>query len=150
MNPELQQLYQEVIIDHGKNPRNFAEMSDYTHTLDGFNPLCGDKLTLFLKVTDDVITGTSFNGEGCAISMASASLMTEIVKGKSVDEAKVLFDAFHKMVTDANKHEPEAILGKLAILAGVREFPMRVKCATLAWHTLVGALDHDKASASTE
>lgn len=142
----LQDLYQEVIIDHSRRPRNFCECENATHHAEGFNPLCGDKLTLFLQVKNNVIENACFKGEGCAISTASASLMTEALKGKTVVQAKQLFDRFHHLVTlDDNVED----LGKLVILAGVREFPMRVKCATLAWHTLQAALDN-AAVATTE
>lgn len=142
----LQDLYQEVIIDHSRRPRNFCECKEATHHADGYNPLCGDKLTLFLQIKDNVIENACFKGEGCAISTASASLMTEALKGKSVTEAKHLFDRFHHLMT---VDDEATDLGKLVILAGVREFPMRVKCATLAWHTLLAALDN-AAIASTE
>lgn len=140
---DLTMLYQEVIIDHSRRPRNFCDCESATHHADGYNPLCGDKLSLFLTIKNNVIENACFKGEGCAISTASASLMTEILKGKTIDEAKHLFKQFHQLVTenDHNKNDLEN-LGKLIILAGVREFPMRVKCATLAWHTLQAALNN--------
>ncbi len=143
---DLQALYQEVIIDHSRNPRNFTECCNASHKAEGYNPLCGDKLKLFLKIKENVIENACFTGTGCAISTASASLMTEALKGKTLIEANTLFKKFHHLLTEDDNVED---LGKLEILAGVRTFPMRVKCATLAWHTLQAALK-DKASASTE
>lgn len=145
----LQELYQEVIVDHGKRPRNFKKLADYTHTLEGYNPLCGDRLTLYLNVANDVITDVGFEGSGCAISMASTSLMTEYLKGKTLIEAEHGFAHFQKMVTQECT-APAEELGKLRLLAGVREFPMRVKCATLPWHTYHGAVYGSKVSAKTE
>src|SRR3990167_8053473 len=136
---DLRELYQELIVDHGRHPRNFKVMDDASVSKEGFNPLCGDRLTLFLKMQNDKIIDASFQGSGCAISMASASLMTESLKGKTIAEAKNIFDAFHLLVTsgtESNMH----LLGKLAVLKGVCEYPSRVKCATLAWHTMMGAL----------
>ena len=130
----LTDLYQEVILDHNKSPRNFHAIAGADRTAVGHNPLCGDQLTLYLDVADGVIRDVSFLGSGCAISKASASLMTDTVKGKTLAETSALFDAFHTMVT-SSAGEPDAALGKLAVLAGVREFPARVKCASLAWHT---------------
>lgn len=132
---ELQDLYQEVILDHNRRPRNFRELPPPARRAEGFNPLCGDRLTLFLDIEDDRIRDVSFVGSGCAISKASASLMTEALKGKTVAEAERLFERFHEMVTSSADAAP-AELGKLAVLAGVREFPTRVKCAILAWHTM--------------
>lgn len=148
---DLKDLYQQVIVDHNKSPRNFHAMPDATNQADGFNPLCGDTLTLYLKLDDkNVIRDISFEGSGCAISTASASLMTEQLKGKTVAEAESLFSRFHDMVT-SDLAEPANTegLGKLAALGGVREFPSRVKCATLCWHTLNAALAGDE-SATTE
>lgn len=136
---DLQALYQEVIIDHSRRPRNFCECAHATHYAEGYNPLCGDKLKLELRIQNQVIEDACFKGEGCAISTASASLMTEALKGKSVAAAKHLFQQFHHLLTKDDNVED---IGKLIILAGVREFPMRVKCATLPWHTLQAALDH--------
>lgn len=146
---DLRNLYQEVIFDHYKKPRNFHAMADANHVAHGHNPLCGDQITVYLHVDDDVIRDVSFEGSGCAISTASASLMTDVLRGKTLGEAQRLFDSFHDLVTreDADTG-PE--LGKLEVLAGVREFPARVKCATLAWHTLVAALKDRKAPVSTE
>jgi nitrogen fixation NifU-like protein len=145
---DLRDLYQEVIFDHYRKPRNFHPLAAANHHAEGFNPLCGDRLTLFLLVDDDVIKDVSFEGSGCAISMASASLMTEYIKGKRVDEVEPLFEHFHDMVTD--DHATAENLGKLEVLAGVREFPARVKCATLAWHTLKAALQDQAEAVSTE
>lgn len=151
MSDELRDLYQEVILDHNKRPRNYGELADASHSSQGHNPLCGDRLTLYLKVEGERITGVSFVGSGCAISKASASLMTDAVRGKSLDEATALFEHVQRMVT-APLEAPvdEESLGKLAVLSGVREFPSRVKCASLAWHTLRAALEHSATPASTE
>jgi nitrogen fixation NifU-like protein len=138
---ELSDLYQEVILDHNRRPRNFRVLDDATHQAEGYNPLCGDRLQLFLTVDDDgVITDVGFQGSGCAISKASASLMTDCLKGCPVADACTLFERFRQMVTTPPDAEVED-LGKLSVLAGVREFPVRVKCASLAWHTLKAALD---------
>ena len=146
MNQELRELYQEVIIDHGRHPRNFKVLEGYTHSQKGYNPLCGDRLELFLRIPpgpQPIIEAASFQGEGCAISMASASLLTESLKGKTPEDAKVLFQQFHQLLTgDHNCPGPD--LGKLEVLTGVRAFPTRIKCATLAWHTLLGALDQSE------
>lgn len=146
----LRDLYQEVIFDHNRNPRNYRVMDDANRTVEGFNPLCGDRLTLYLKIADGVIEDASFQGSGCAISTASVSLMTDIVKGRSEAEAEKLFDVFHKITTGEEEPVNLEELGKLAVLAGVREYPARVKCATLAWHTLVAALKNDEKSVTTE
>ena len=146
---DLKDLYQEVILDHNRNPRNFRELEGCTRKADGYNPLCGDRLTLFLHVDGDVITDATFKGTGCAISKASASLLTETVKGKTVAQAEALFRRFQKMVTSPpDSAEDFSDLGKLFVLAGVREFPVRVKCASLAWHTLRSAVDKDKEAAA--
>ena len=137
---ELSDLYQEVILDHNKRPRNFRTLQNATHHADGYNPLCGDRVSVFLQVDGGVVTDAAFQGAGCAISKASASLMTDSVKGRPVDDVRVLFDRFHRMVTTPPGQDVED-LGKLSVLAGVREFPVRVKCASLAWHTLKAALD---------
>ena len=144
----LRELYQEMIVDHGKNPRNCGALNDANCCHEGHNPLCGDKLKLYVKKCKEVITDICFQGNGCAISVASASLMTEMVKGKSVKEIEQLFDAFHYLVTQGK--EPHFAIGKLAVFAGVAEFPIRVKCATLAWHTLKAALANDVTVVSTE
>ncbi|MCC7412534.1 MAG: SUF system NifU family Fe-S cluster assembly protein [Gammaproteobacteria bacterium] len=146
---DLTDLYQEIIIDHNRSPRNFRALAAATHQAEGFNPLCGDRLTLFLKIDDGVITDASFQGNGCAISVASASLMTESLKGRSAAEAKELFDGFHELVTSDAPASAPAALGKLAALGGVRSYPSRIKCATLCWHTLQSALAGAK-QASTE
>ncbi len=146
---ELDALYQEVILDHAKQPRNHHKMEGADRRAEGYNPLCGDRFTLFLKLEDDRIADISFQGAGCAISTASASILTELLKGKTLAEAEKLFDNFHKLVTGKSADGTEA-LGKLAVFCGVSEFPVRVKCATLAWHTMRNALAGDKAVASTE
>ncbi|OGV28782.1 MAG: SUF system NifU family Fe-S cluster assembly protein [Legionellales bacterium RIFCSPHIGHO2_12_FULL_35_11] len=135
----LRELYQEVIIDHNKNPRNHHSMREATNEAYGFNPLCGDKLTVYLNIKENIVEDASFVGCGCAISQASASLMTDSLKGKTVEEVRILFDKFHAMLTS---DEPQSDLNddKLVVLAGVKTFPARVKCATLAWHTLDAAL----------
>ena len=150
MFDDLRDLYQEVIFDHNRNPRNFRVMEEADREVEGFNPLCGDRLTLFLKMDGDVITDASFQGSGCAISTASVSLMTEIVKGKAEAEAEALFKQFHEMTTGKSDDIDLEAIGKLAVLAGVREYPARVKCATLAWHTLDAALKNEENSISTE
>lgn len=144
----LRELYQEVILDHNKRPRNFRVIDPSTHQADGHNPLCGDRVTVYLTIADGVIQDVAFQGSGCAISTASASLMTEALKGKPVTAVEPLFEAFHDTVTGAI--EAPAELGKLAILAGVRDYPSRVKCATLAWHALRAALEHQAQPVSTE
>ena len=147
---DLKDLYQEVIVDHNRSPRNFGKLEHADKTLEGFNPLCGDKISLYLKLNNNIISDISFDGSGCAISVASASLMTEAMKGKSVDEAESLFDQFHELVTGNEGSVDEDKLGKLAAIAGVRDYPMRVKCATLCWHTLYSALNSDTTTVSTE
>lgn len=137
---DLKELYQEVIVDHNRNPRNFGKLENATRTLEGFNPLCGDRLTLYLKVENDRIADIRFDGNGCAISVASASLMTEAMKDKNIAQAEEIFDRFHQLITDKSAAIDYEQLGKLAVLAGVREYPTRVKCATLCWHTLHAAL----------
>jgi nitrogen fixation NifU-like protein len=148
---ELRALYQEIILDHNKNPRNFKRLEDANRTVEGYNPLCGDHYTLFLKVEGDIIRDIAFQGSGCAISKASASVMTSIVKGKTKEEAEKLFQTFHKLVTvelAGNVSLDE--LGKLAAFAGVSEFPARVKCASLPWHTMRSALEAKSKTVSTE
>jgi nitrogen fixation NifU-like protein len=154
MMDELRELYQDVILDHGKKPRNFGGLEGYNHLAQGHNPMCGDTLVVYLKVDDDnVIQDVSFKGKGCAISVASASMMTEILKGKPVAEAETLFNAFHDMCTQDDPQLPEGIdedaVERLQVLSGVREFPVRVKCATLAWHTMEAAV-HGNEEISTE
>ena len=150
MMGELRELYQEVIFDHNRNPRNFRVMADANRKVEGFNPLCGDRLTLYLKVEDGTIKDASFQGQGCAISTASVSLMTELIKGRTEQEAEELFEVLHNITTSQDEAVNLEELGKLAVLAGVREYPARVKCATLAWHTLVAALKNDQDSVTTE
>lgn len=147
---DLRDLYQEVIIDHSRRPRNFGPLPGHNHRAEGFNPLCGDRLTLYLKVTDGLIEDVRFEGAGCAISTASASLMSEALKGKSEAQVESLFASFHELLTGAVETADASLLGKLQVLAGVREFPARVKCATLAWHTLHAALHDEAAPVSTE
>ena len=147
---DLRELYQQVILDHNKNPRNFREMPDATRRIEGYNPLCGDHYTIFLQVDGDTIKDVSFTGNGCAISKASASVMSSTVKGKSRDEAAKLFDTFHRLVTGDSSGVDAAELGRLAAFSGVSEFPARVKCATLAWHTLNAALKGEGESVTTE
>ncbi|RMG46020.1 MAG: SUF system NifU family Fe-S cluster assembly protein [Acidobacteria bacterium] len=147
---ELDELYQEMVLDHGKRPRNRGRLEEPSARAEGYNPLCGDRLTLYLKIEGDVVTDARFEGSGCAISTASTSLMTEAVKGKPVSEVDRLFRLFHDMLTGPEEAaEPPEELGKLAALAGVRKFPIRVKCATLPWHTLKAALAGERV-ASTE
>ncbi len=147
---DLRDLYQEVIFDHNRNPRNFGALQGANRLARGHNPLCGDQLTLYLKVEDDVISEAKFDGHGCAISTASASLMTERLKGMKVADAEALFDSFHDVLTKDDAPVDAASLGKLSVLLGVKEYPARVKCATLAWHTLHAALGNQGEMASTE
>ncbi len=147
---DIKDLYQEIIVDHNRNPRNFGKLDDANKTLEGFNPLCGDKLTLYLKTNNNKIEDISFDGSGCAISVASASLMTDAMKGKTLDEAETLFDQFHNLITTDNNDIDMEQLGKLAALAGVKDYPARVKCASLCWHTLHSAIQGDDAPVSTE
>jgi nitrogen fixation NifU-like protein len=145
---DLRELYQQVILDHQKKPRNFRKLDEASRQVEGYNPLCGDKVTIYLKVEDNVIKDVSFQGSGCAISTASASMMTENLKGKTLAEAEKTFAAFHDLVT--GKSDDIAPLGKLAVFGGVREFPVRVKCATLPWHTFQAALHGQDKTVSTE
>jgi len=145
---DLQDLYQEVILDHNRRPRNFRALNE-GRKAEGYNPLCGDRLTVYLRVEDGVIKDATFQGSGCAISKASASLMTDVVKGKTVAEAEALFERFHRVVT-APTDAPVEDLGKLSVLAGVRQFPVRVKCATLAWYALRAAAEARDEVVSTE
>ncbi len=147
---ELSELYQQVILDHNKKPRNFHKLEDANRSAEGYNPLCGDHLNVYLRVEDDQVKDVSFEGSGCAISKASASMMTQAVKGKTRAEAEALFNEFHRMATGEldEENEPNQ-LGKLTIFAGVRDFPARVKCATLSWHTMHAALNQQQ-QASTE
>ena len=154
MSSDLRDLYQEVILDHNRHPRNFGALEAADRKVDGHNPLCGDKLTLFVRLEGERIAEVSFVGAGCAISKASASLMTDAVKGKTVAEAADMFDAFHQMVTSGSDAPPDpdllARVGKLAVFMGVSEYPARVKCATLAWHTLQAAIGSAGTTVSTE
>ena len=149
MNPELRELYQSVILDHNKQPRNFGELPDANGRAEGHNPLCGDKLRVAVKVDAGIVSDIRFEGSGCAISQASASLMTEGIKGKTLDDVRTLFDHFHRLVTDQTAPSDDS-LGKLTVFAGVRDYPARVKCAILAWHTLLAAVDDNQDPVSTE
>ncbi|HXY14865.1 MAG TPA: SUF system NifU family Fe-S cluster assembly protein [Terriglobales bacterium] len=146
--PDLRDLYQELILEHSKAPRNYRELREADHKAEGYNPLCGDHFTVFLHMEGDTIRDVTFQGSGCAISKASASMMTQSLKGKTRAEAEELFERFHKLVTGQSGDQAE--LGKLAVFAGVSEFPTRVKCATLAWHTLEAALEGKQDAVSTE
>ena len=150
--PDLRGLYQEVILDHSKKPRNYRVLEGADHHAKGYNPLCGDRVTIYLKLENDRIADLSFQGSGCAISTSSASLLTETLKGKTLGEADALFEKFHALVTGepGGNQAKDASLGKLAVFSGVAEFPVRVKCATLAWHTLRSALKGEAKSVSTE
>lgn len=148
MNSDLRELYQEIIVDHSKRPRNFHKL-DTGRSVEGFNPLCGDRLTVYVTIDDGKVADVAFVGSGCAISTSSASVMTESVKGKPVDEVRAMFAKFHAMVT-VGEAGSAADLGKLAVFAGVAEFPSRVKCATLPWHTLEAALEGKEDKISTE
>ena len=148
---DLSTLYQEVILDHSKRPRNFRPLENSDHRAEGYNPLCGGKVTIYVRLEDDRIADISFQGSGCAISTASASILTETLKGKTRAEAEALFETFHNLVTGRPEKAAGApALGKLAVFSGVSEFPVRVKCASLAWHTLRSALAGDQTVATTE
>jgi len=149
---DLRELYQEVILDHYRKPRNFVALDDANREAEGHNPLCGDRVSVYLHVEDGVVCDVSFQGAGCAISTASASLMTEAVKGKKIEEVEALFERFHDLLTEeGSSDEGEGHdLGKLEVLSGVREYPVRIKCATLAWHTLHAALEGKAKIATTE
>ena len=148
---ELSELYQQVILDHNKKPRNFRKLENANYTAEGFNPLCGDHLTIYVNVAGDAVQEIAFEGSGCAISKAAASMMTQAVKGKSKEQAEELFHEFHSMVTgELDEETEENKLGKLKIFAGVREFPVRVKCATLSWHTMKAALEGEEKATSEE
>ena len=151
MSSSLQELYQEMILDHNRRPRNFRVIEGGRQS-EGYNPLCGDRLTVYLRVEDGRIQDVSFQGSGCAISKASASMMTDSVKGKTLEEAEALFERFHEMVTggDGEPREGSEDLGKLSVLAGVRQFPIRVKCATLPWHALRAAVESSSEVVSSE
>jgi nitrogen fixation NifU-like protein len=148
---DLRELYQEVILDHTKSPRNFGRLENPSHSAEGHNPLCGDHFMLTLEIADDRVRQILFEGSGCSISTASASLMTQMIKGNTTEAANTLFEKFHDVVTSSTDTELDvAELGKLAALVGVREFPMRVKCASLAWHTLQAAIHGDNEDVTTE
>jgi nitrogen fixation NifU-like protein len=149
MSVDLRELYQEIIIDHNRNPRHHYAMEDATTQANGFNPLCGDKLTVYVKIKEDHIIELSFLGCGCAISQASASLMTDTIKGKTIEQAHELFHHFHHMLTQ-NEEGQHRLMDKLIVLAGVKAYPARVKCATLAWHTLEAALNKETHVVKTE
>ena len=146
---DLRTLYQEVIVDHNRHPRNFGHLEHPTHHADGFNPLCGDKISLDLEIQNNIIKNVKFSGQGCAISMASASLMTDFLIDKSLIEAESLFENFHDLITKEDNTQIEK-LGKLAVLAGVKDYPARIKCATLAWHALHAAMHQESKPVSTE
>ncbi len=148
---DLRELYQEVILDHNKHPRNYRRLDQANRSSEGYNPLCGDQVRVYLYVEDDVIKDISFEGSGCAISKASASIMTSVLKGKTVEEAEALFERFHQLVTSPMDESADTRdLGKLVVFEGVREFPVRVKCATLPWHTLHAALKGEHEKVTTE
>lgn len=148
MSSELRDLYQEVILDHSKRPRNRRKPGEFTQKAEGYNPLCGDRVTVYIDVKDGVIADVSFEGSGCAISTASVSMMTEALRGRSVEEVQSLFARFHELLTGGEEPSPD--LGKLTVFSGVREFPVRVKCATLGWHTLKAALESSPREVTTE
>ena len=152
MDSELRELYQQVILDHNKSPRNFKILEHANHTSEGYNPLCGDRIDIYVELDENgIVKDIGFQGSGCAISKASASLMSSIVKGKTKMEAEELFKKFHELVTGELEEEPDVEgLGKLAVFSGVREFPARVKCASLAWHTLISALNDRQKVVTTE
>lgn len=143
-------MYQQIILDHNKNPKNFKKLEDATHTSEGYNPLCGDRVNIFLHVDNNKVDDIGFQGSGCAISKASASVMTTLVKDKTIEEAKTLFKKFQEVITGKDSGGDLATLDKMAIFAGVREFPVRVKCAALAWHTLIEAFESDNKVVTTE
>ncbi len=148
---DLRDLYQEVILDHHKKPRNFRKLEHANRQAEGFNPLCGDRVSVYVQIEDGIIRDIAFIGTGCAISTASASMMTDSLKGKTEAEAQALFERFHHLVTDPGESRPDpATMGKLAVFSGVREYPVRVKCATLAWHTMRAALEGREETVATE
>ena len=147
---DLNNLYREIVMEHNWKPRNFRKLEGATHQGEGFNPLCGDKITLYLDSAGGVIDDIGFEGSGCAISRASASMMTEALKGKTAAEARQIFDAFRQMLTNPGEEYDADTLGDLEVLSGVSEFPIRIKCATLAWHTLKATLDGEKKAVATE
>ena len=147
---DLNELYQEILLEHNSKPRNFRQLEDANRTADGFNPLCGDKIALYLKIDGGVITDVGFQGSGCAISRASASMLTQSVKGQSVERADQIFQAFHRMITEPGEELDYDTLEDLECLAGVAEFPTRIKCAVLAWHTMRAALEQESDTVTTE
>ena len=146
----LSDLYQEILLEHNNKPRNFRKLEDASTTAEGYNPLCGDQITLYLKVVGDTVEDVGFQGIGCAISRASASMMTQSIKGRSLDEARCIFDAFHSMITRPDEEPDYDTLGDLETLSGVNEFPTRIKCAVLPWHTMRSALSGDGKMVTTE
>ena len=146
----LSELYQEILLEHNSKPRNFRKVEDANQTSEGFNPLCGDQITLYLKVIDGLIDDVGFQGTGCAISRASASMMTQSIKGQTVERAQEIFDAFHHMITEPGAELDYDTLGDLETLSGINEFPTRIKCAVLAWHTMKAALSGDNQEVTTE
>ncbi len=147
---DLGDLYQEILLEHNSKPRNFRKLEEPTQTVEGYNPLCGDKITLYVKVCDDIISDVGFQGSGCAISRASASMMTQSIKGQSTAKAREMFDIFHQMMTEPDADLDYDALGDLETLSGVIAFPTRIKCAVLAWHTLRAALERQGGSVTTE
>ena len=148
---DLRDLYQEVILDHHKKPRNFHKLEHANRQADGFNPLCGDKVSVYMQIENGIVKDIGFIGTGCAISTASASMMTESLRGKTESEARAIFERFHTLITNHSEPQPDpASLGKLAVFSGVREYPVRVKCATLAWHTMRAALEGSRETVATE
>lgn len=151
MDNELRELYQQVILDHNKSPRNFKILEHANHSAEGYNPLCGDRIDIYVELENGIVKDIGFQGSGCAISKASASLMSSIVKGKTKEEAEELFNKFHNLITGKFDEDRDIEgLGKLAVFSGVREFPARVKCASLAWHTMISALNDEQKLVSTE
>ncbi len=148
--PGLSDLYQEILLEHNSKPRNFRKLEEASQTSEGFNPLCGDQITLYLKVVDGVIDDVGFQGTGCAISRASASMMTQSIKGQSVEKAQEIFDAFHHMIIEPGAELDYDTLGDLETLSGINEFPTRIKCAVLAWHTMKAALAGEGNQVTTE
>ena len=146
----LHELYQEILLEHNNKPRNFRKLDDANRQADGYNPLCGDQITLYLKVEDDVIADVAFQGQGCAISRASASMLTQSVKGETLAKAEEIFDEFHALITDPDADVDYDLLGDLEMLSGVSAFPTRIKCAVLAWHTLNAAIEGKDDSVTTE
>ena len=150
MSEMLRELYQQVILDHNKNPQNFRKPEHASHSVEGYNPLCGDHYTIYLEMEGDTVKDVGFEGSGCAISKSSASVMTAAIKGRSKAEVEALFESFARMVRGELQREEAEALGKLAVFQGVREFPTRTKCATLSWHAMVGALRGEGSAVSTE